>query len=370
MTTGTTVDDRTGTPIVDITTVSDTEAVVHVTDTDGTVVAHRFEGLEPEATTCVEVLVGGDRVAVEVTTLRRPAGELLCRFTTVNDLHFGELTAGQIDDLPDGPIRRSEPGADPYPEVMNRAAVDEMAAIDPAAVIVKGDLSLDGADDEWAAFEACYRPAFGDRLVVTRGNHDAYRHQDRYAGDQRLELPGVIVALLDTTIPGATTGELTDDQTAWLDDVAASADRPVFAMGHHQQWIPDPAGDAAERRSDDYFGLHPDGSDRLDEVCARRPSIVAYAAGHTHRHRRRSMRSSGVPSIEVGCTKDFPGTWAEYRVFEGGIQQIVHRMSSPDALAWSESCRGLYADFDIDYATYALGTLDDRCFVIAPRTDG
>ena len=79
------------------------------------------------------------------------------------------------------------------------------------------------------------------------------------------------------------------------------------------------------------------------------------------------MSRSGAPSIEIGCTKDFPGTWAEYRVHEGGVMQVVHRMSTPDALAWSESCRHLYADFGIDYETYALGTIADRCFTIPLR---
>jgi 3',5'-cyclic-AMP phosphodiesterase len=134
-------------------------------------------------------------------------------------------------------------------------------------------------------------------------------------------------------------------------------------MGHHQQWIGQPGG----KRSEDYFGLHPDPSDALDAVAARQRSIVAYTAGHTHRHRVRTMVASGIPSVEIGCVKDFPGTWAEYRVYEGGIMQVVHRMSSPEALAWSERCRGLYSDFGIDYATYALGrcfvTLADRCFV-------
>ena len=55
--------------------------------------------------------------------------------------------------------------------------------------------------------------------------------------------------------------------------------------------------------------------------------------------------------------KDFPGTWAEYQVYDGGILQIVHRISSPEALAWSEQCRGLYADFGINYTEYALGRL-------------
>ncbi len=336
---------------MDITTVADDLAVIH----DGLDV-RRYDGLSPDT----EHDLGG----VAVRTLPRPSGELLCRFATVNDVHFGEVEAGRVDDLTEGPIRRAEPGAEPYPEVMNRSAAAEMATIDPTAVIVKGDLSVDGEPVEWDAFEACYRAPFGDRLHVVRGNHDAYRHQSEYAGDQRIELPGVIVALLDTAMPGATPGTITTEQLDWLDDLCATADRPVFVMGHHQQWI----GDGPDaKRSDDYFGLHPDASDRLDALTARRASVIAYAAGHTHRHRVRPMTRSGVPSIEIGCTKDFPGTWAEYRVYEGGIMQVVHRMSTPEALAWSESCRGLYADFGIDYETYALGTLADRCFTIPLR---
>ncbi len=336
---------------MDVTTVADDLVVIH----DGLTV-RRYDGLEPDS--------DHEFDGVAVRTLARPAGELLCRFTTVNDVHFGEVEAGRIDDLPEGPIRRAEPGAAPYPEVMNHAAAAEMAAIEPVAVIVKGDLTADGEQIEWDAFEACYRNAFGERLHVVRGNHDAYRHQSEYAGDQRIELPGVIVALLDTAIPGATTGTITTEQLDWLDGLCLGADRPVFVMGHHQQWI---GGDPDAKRSDDYFGLHPDASDALDELAARRTKVVAYAAGHTHRHRVRMMARSQVPSIEIGCTKDFPGTWGEYRVHEGGIMQVIHRMSTPDALAWSESCRGLYSDFGIDYATYALGTLADRCFTIPNR---
>jgi 3',5'-cyclic AMP phosphodiesterase CpdA len=336
--------------VLELTTVADDLVVLH----EGTTV-HRFDGLEPN--TPYELL------GQAVRTLARPAGALRCRFATVNDVHFGETEAGRIDDHPEGPIQRAAPGEPPYPETMNRTAAAEIAAVDPAAVLVKGDLSLDGHPDEWAAFEACYRTPFGDRLHVVRGNHDAYRGQAEYAGDQWIGLPGVAVALLDTAIPGHTTGSLSADQLDWLEAHAAAATTPVIVMGHHQQWI---AG-AGGNRSDDYFGLHPDPSDALDGLCVRCPSIVAYTAGHTHRHRVRRMTRSGVPSIEIGCTKDFPGTWAEYRVFDGGILQVVHRMSSPEALAWSERCRFLYADFGVDYQSYALGTLDDRCLTIPLR---
>jgi 3',5'-cyclic AMP phosphodiesterase CpdA len=336
---------------VDITTVADDLAVLH----DGLDV-RRYDNLAPDTD---HVLDG-----TSVRTLATPEGALLCRFATVNDVHFGETEAGRIDDLPEGPIRRAEPGAEPYPEVMNRAAATEMAAIDPAVVVVKGDLSVDGRPEEWAAFEACYRGTFGDRLRVVRGNHDAYRHQGGYAGDQWIELPGIAIALLDTTIPGATTGAIDHEQISWLNDQCVAAEGPVIVMGHHQQWI---GSGPDAKRGEDYFGLHPDASDALDELALRHACVIAYTAGHTHRHRVRRMARSGVPSIEVGCTKDFPGTWAEYRVHEGGVMQVVHRMSTPDALAWSESCRGLYSDFGIDYETYALGALADRCFTLPLR---
>jgi Icc protein len=335
---------------MDITTVADDLAVLH----DGLTV-HRFEGLAADT---VHVLDG-----IEVRTLARPDGELLSRFATVNDVHFGETEAGRVDDLDEGPIRSVAPGETPYPVVMNRAAADEMGCIDPDAVIVKGDLSLDGAPEEWAAFESCYRTTFGDRLHVVRGNHDAHHHQADYSGDQWIELPGISVGLLDTTIPGSHTGTITAEQLDWLDELVVRSDRPVIVMGHHQQWV----GGPGAKRSDDYFGLHPDCSDALDDLVARRRSIVAYSAGHTHRHRVRPMHRSGVPSIEVGCTKDFPGTWAEYRVYEGGTTQIVHRMSSPEALAWSELCRNLYSDLGMDYSEYALGPLGHRCFNIRLR---
>jgi 3',5'-cyclic AMP phosphodiesterase CpdA len=334
---------------MDVTTVADDHVVMH----DATTV-RRFDGLEPAS----EYELDG----VAVRTLPRPPGHLLSRIATVNDVHFGEVECGQIDDHPLGPILRSDPGDPPYPETMNSAAADEIDAASVDAVFVKGDLTSDGTPEQFAAFERCYRERFAARLYVVRGNHDSYLGQDVYAGDQAVDLPGVTVALLDTAWPTRTTGRFTAEQAEWLDEIAATADRPVLVLGHHQNWT-------GGTRSEDYFGIDPDGSDRLAAVIARRPSLIAYAAGHTHRHRVRHVADTGdVPFIEVGCVKDFPGTWAEYRVYEGGVLQIVHRVSSAKALSWSERCRHLYADFGIDYESYALGTLNDRCFPISLRS--
>lgn len=333
---------------LELTTVTPHSATFHH-GTSVTVV----DGLEPDA--------AYEHDGIAFRTLPQPAGPLRSRLATVNDVHFGETEAGHLDGSDLGPIRSVPPGATPYPEVMNHAAVAEIAATEPLhAVIVKGDLTSDGTDEEFAAFEACYRPPFGDRLHVIRGNHDAYRGQDRYAGDHWVELDGVALALLDTVVPYHSHGSLSADQLEWLDTCAARSTVPVIVMGHHPQWFEGTLADPG-------FLLEPAASRALDALFERRPAVIAYTAGHTHRHAVQCA-GGGVPSIEVGCVKDFPGTWAEYRVYDDAVLQIVHRISSPEALAWSEQCRDLYRDFGVDYTEYALGRLDDRCFVIPLRT--
>ena len=338
-------------PRLELTTVTTHSATFHEGSTVDVV-----DGLEP----ATEHTHRG----ITFRTLPRPAGELRCRIATVNDIHFGEVEAGRLGGSDLGPIQRVPEGADPYPEVMNRAAVAEIAESGAmAAVIVKGDITDDGHDEEFAAFEACYRPSFGERLHVVRGNHDAYRGQDRYAGDEWIELPGVAVALIDTVTPFHTGGRVLAEQLDWLDDNASASTAPVVVMGHHPQVLGPPGKDPTDNPD---FNLSLEATAALNAVFERRPAIVAYTAGHTHGHRVQRA-AGGVLSIEIGCVKDFPGTWAEYQVYDGGILQIVHRLSSPDALAWSEQCRGLYADFGVDYTTFGLGRLDHRCFLIPLR---
>ncbi len=330
--------------MAELTSVADDEAVVHAGSEVRT-----YDGLAPDTHHEID--------GWSFRTLPR-WGERLATIATVNDVHFGEEVCGLIDGVDTGPVFRSEPGADPYPEVMNRGAIADIGALDPDLVVVKGDLTANGTQEEYDAFRAAYEPAFGDRLLHVRGNHDGY-HGGTYASEptQRVDLPGVTVALLDTTTPLATPGRVTAEQLAWLDDLAAGADRPVLVFGHHHVWSPD-----SHERPASYFGILPDDSERLVEVVARRPAILGYFAGHTHRNRVRTIAATGDrPWVEVACVKDYPGTWAEYRVFEGGILQVHRRISTPEALAWTEQTRHMYEGA---YADYAFGGLPDRCFAL------
>jgi Icc protein len=331
---------------VDLTTVADDEAVLH----DHGVV-HRHEGLEPDT----DYQLDGHRFR----TLPRPPGERLATVCTVNDVHFGEVECGILNGVDDDPIYTSAPGDEPYPELMNRCAITEMRAAAPDAVVVKGDLTSMGTRREYQAFLNAYGPAFGDKLLHVRGNHDAYYGEDFASHAPRaVSLPGVTLAVIDTAVPGKASGGVSADTLEWLDQIGAEADRPVLLFGHHHVWNPESA-----KRPEAYFGINPDDSERLVEVVARRPRIVGYFAGHTHRNRVRRFSATGeVPWVEVACVKDFPGAWAEYRVFEGGILQVFRRISTPEALAWSEKTRDMYGGL---YEMYAFGALEDRCFPIA-----
>jgi predicted phosphodiesterase len=329
---------------MELTTVSTHHAVFHMGED-----VVRIEGLEPANSY--------EHHGVAYKTLPE-LGQLLSVFTTVNDVHFGETVCGVIQGSDMGPVFSVEEGETPYPEVMNRAAAEEMQALDPDLVLVKGDLTNAGTLDEYQQFLDCYGNAFGDRLHHIRGNHDAYDAEHiQTVNQKRIELPGVIIATIDTVRPGSAGGTVYDHDLEWLEALAREATQPVLIFGHHHVWDP-----ATSYRSEDYFGIQPDESEKFIKLVARHDALRGFFAGHTHRNRVRYFPQTGnFPWVEVGCVKDFPGNWAEYRVYDNGILQINHRISSRDALAWTERTRDMYNG---TYFDYAFGKLSDRCFVV------
>jgi 3',5'-cyclic-AMP phosphodiesterase len=326
---------------VELTTVTDTEAVLH----DGLRVV-RVDGLKPNREHTIE--------GVTFRTLPRPAGERLATVATVSDLHIGETECGRYEGVNLGPALRAEPGEPPYPETMARAAAAEIASRRPDAVIAKGDLTGQGATAEMATFRAIFK---GHPLHATYGNHDVSSRSELspQGTTELVEVAGARIALLDTSIAAETGGRVDEDQLEWLDALAADHATPILVMGHH------PLFDHASFT----VGINAEDSERLVEVFARRPALVGYFAGHTHRNLVRRMPSTGdVPWAEVGATKDYPGVWAEYRIYEGAVMQVVHRISSPEALAWTEKTRAMFGGL---YPSYSFGSLQDRCFYVTDR---
>ena len=323
---------------MELTTVTDTEAVLH----DGLRVV-RVDGLKPNREHTVE--------GVTFRTLPRPPGERLATVVTVSDLHVGETQCGSYEGVNLGPPLQAEPGEPPYPETMARAAAAEIAAVRPDAVIAKGDLTGQGTAAEMATFEAIFEDL---PLHVVYGNHDVSARSELgpRPTTEMLDVAGARMALLDTAVPAQTGGRVTEEQLAWLDDLGADDSTPILVFGHH------PLYDHASFTA----GINAEDSSLLLEMFARRPALVGYFAGHTHRNLVRRMPETGdVPWAEIGATKDYPGVWAEYRIYEGAVMQVVHRISSPDALSWTERTRAMFGGL---YPSYSFGALEDRCFYV------
>lgn len=335
--------------MTDLTTLAPDEVVLH----DGRR-AFTYPGLRPDSDYRFRGLA--------VHTPARPAGELLARFATVTDTHYGEVACGDTDEFTLGPMCRAEPGHPPYPRMMSRAAIAEIAAVAPDVVVAKGDLTDNGTAQEYAQFVADYGTAFGDRLHVMRGNHDGYGDARVVARTpvQVVELPGVRLVLLDSVVDGADTGALTAAQLDELDELAAADGAPIVVLTHHHVWDPD-SGLAPDKA----WGIEPASSTRLVDLFAHRPALRAAFSGHTHRNRARRLRRAGQkPWIETAAVKEFPGTWNEYRVYEGGIVQVHRRISTSDALDWTETTRRMFGG---EFFHYAFGGLADRCLTIPLR---
>jgi predicted phosphodiesterase len=330
----------------------------HTAVTTGPLHYARVTGIEPASTypLAVDGVDSTPLLPASVTTLTRPLGSHLATVATVNDVHFGETQCGLLGTPEEiGPVFTAAPGAEPYPEVMNRGAIDAIARLDPAAVIVKGDLTDKGSEEEYDAFLRAYS-RLGERMHHVRGNHDAMITETIAAtGPFAVDVPGVTLAVLDTVRPGTDRGRVSPSQLEWLDALAAESTKPVLVFGHHHPWDP-----SSSERNDKYFGINPDDSEALSAVIGRREAIAGYFAGHTHRTRtRRFPMVRNVPIVEIACVKDYPGAWAEYRIYEAGYTQVTRRIDASDALSWTEKTRGMFAGL---YRDYALGQLEDRCF--------
>jgi predicted phosphodiesterase len=343
-------------------TVLTTRVGEHEVTTHGPQHTARVTGLAPDTEYDLDV-VGVDPypyLPSRVRTLPVPPGRLLATLATANDVHFGETVCGATGDPAQdakGPLYQAAPGDTPYPTVMNRAVIAEIRALDPDAVVVKGDLTAGGTAEEYEAFLDAYG-SLGESMHHVRGNHDAMIDPTMAleGAPYAVDVGGVTLAVLDTVTPGTDTGRLDVESLAWLEELATDRSGPVLAFGHHPCF--DVVGGVRTGRP--YFGIQPDDSDRLVDAFARHDNLVGYFAGHTHRNRvRRFDRARRVPFGEIGCTKDFPGAWAEYAVYEGGYTQVVRRVAAPDAFAWAEKTRGMYEGV---YRDYALGPLEQRCF--------
>jgi 3',5'-cyclic-AMP phosphodiesterase len=342
-----------GHPNMSLESVGDDYAVFFKRQAGGVVEAIRVDGLQPNH----HYYIHGKHFS----TLARPTGKLLSTFVTVNDVHMGESVCGFDSRHPNrGPILHNEPGKIPYAEMMSRNAVSEIALLNPDAVLIKGDLTDAGKPADFKMFMDIWN-SFGDKFHFVLGNHDVHSGRPFAAPRMvRIDLTGVILAALDTSIEGKATGQVSAENLEWLEELAKNADRPVMVFGHHHLWNSD------HKRDPNYFGINPDDSEKVIALFHKYKCLLGYFSGHTHANKLEYIAGlKGVPFAQTAAIKEFPGAFFEYRVYEGGVEQIMHRITSPESLRWEELTSRMESG---TYEHRHNGRLFDRCFTIIPRS--
>lgn len=318
------------------------------------------------------------------TTLVPPSGALLFTMCWANDLHIGEGVSGlAFGDFPPG--FAADP-ANPYWRFMATSAVEESKARGASLMLLAGDLTAEARPGELAEARSIF-DGFGNYrqdYYVTRGNHDRAHagpewdgcahpvgetHQDclldhfpmpedrsSYSFDHQ----GVHMVALDTNDLTTGSGDIRPEQFEWLeDDLSANDGRPTFLFGHHPIALDSYATTIPPTPG--MFLLPPEDALRLQQVAGEH-SVVGVYSGHTHRNKRSVVSlSPGVPYVELGAVKEYPGGYGLVRVYEGGYMVNFYKTASPEARVWSERSRGEYFGL---YPWYTLGSLDDRNFVV------
>jgi Icc protein len=344
----------------------------------------RVEGLEPGTRYGVEIEVAGAErpehhlyFPKSIETLPTPPGTCVASFATLNDLHFGEPRFGGFMQ-PDGEYGEDREGYAfvseddtevPYWSFMNDDAIAEINGAGVDAVVIKGDIADRGRPEQFEAAAAAFA-RFRMPHHAFLGNHDHYGLEvglevDGYAllgqppAPRTVELGGWRLLLLDTVLPGHHHGVFPEERLRWLDGALAETREngtPTLLFTHHQPVPPEHASAYPNT-----IGITPDDSLRFFERIGHNPQVKGVLIGHTHRNRVRHYASAGlVPFVEVNCSKDYPGGWAHYRLYEdGSFRQEVRRTASERALAHSSQCRDF---FQGGYKLFALGDLPSRSF--------
>ncbi|MDH3687643.1 MAG: metallophosphoesterase [Myxococcales bacterium] len=346
----------------------------------------RLTDLEPGTSYRIEIEAPGAEAPERnpwfpevVETMSSPGAEPVATFATLNDLHFGEPRFGGtfVDgdaggpDTPEMPSVREGDTDVPYWRFMNEDAVADINASGVDATFIKGDIADRGRPEQFEAARDCFS-GFTAPHHAFLGNHDHYAKNeglevdgyallDQPAAPRTVDLANWRLVLLETALPGEHHGEFDDSRLRWLEQTLEEADaaaKPTLLLMHHHPVPPEFID-----RYPNSIGIRPEHSLAMFDLVGRFPSVRGVLIGHTHRNRlRRYERSGSVPWIEVNCTKDYPGGWGHYRLYEdGSFRQEVRRTSSERALSHSTKCSGF---FNGGYRMFSLGSLEQRSFTI------
>ncbi len=146
--------------------------------------------------------------------------------------------------LSDPHLLAEESGADERLALALRTVRD--SGVRPLALLLTGDLSDDGSPESYARLRAAVDPVaaeLGAPVFAIPGNHDlgdAFREGilDGAPLHRAVDVHGVRIVGLDTTVPGRPHGELGAGQLEWLDDVLRKPAKHGTLLALHHPPVP------------------------------------------------------------------------------------------------------------------------------------
>ncbi len=184
----------------------------------------------------------------------------------------------------------------------------------PDLVLLTGDLTDNGLDDEYALVSDLIARHVRVPVFTIPGNHDqrermieklgGVRHEDGFIQYVIEDLP-VRIVMLDTVVPGAAHGILCKRRLEWLDDTLAAAPRATTLIAMHHP--PFPTGIVHMDR----ICLHE--REAFGAVLARHRQVERIICGHLHRpitaqfgHTTVSVAPSVAHQVEFDLRPDSP----------------------------------------------------------------
>jgi Icc protein len=207
----------------------------------------------------------------------------------------------------------------------------------PDAVLLSGDLADNATDREYEIVRDLLA-RLGAPVHVVPGNHD-----DRDTLRRNFDLPGAVgtpvqyavdlgparLVVLDSTRPGAVSGELDAERVSWLEaELAREPDQVTLLALHHP-----PVSTGIEAW--DELGLPVADRGALAGVLRRHAQVRRVLAGHIHRTMAAEL--AGCPVLTV------PSTYVQTRLSFNSVH--VHFASEPAAF-------GVHALLDGQFASH------------------
>lgn len=304
---------------------------------------------------------------LDFKTLVAPSGERLGRFATVSDMHLGVEHWGALKSMTDDKAHipsgvedkvRNSPSAFRCAQ----GAIEAAESWGASRILIKGDSAnhqstpcfkeldelldlfpttpfhlIPGNHDVDIKYEVEVPKTFGARKIPLVRTHDS------------IDIDGLRIILLDSTVEGMGPGSVARHQNAVI-ELASQTHSPVLLATHHH---------FQERRFPTYWPLgipQAESSAFLDGLGQANQNVIV-TSGHTHRNRVR--RHGNVLLTQVASTRDWPGVWAGYTVYEGGLVQTVRRITKPGAIHWHEYSKDAVGGI---WRFWADGPMNERSF--------